>query len=136
MTQLCWEAFDMTKIGFESFDQLNSSGNRKGFTGALRTDSVDLEFICDRPVPAYSLPLTPSDVSLKVNLSSATVWGVDPGLRDVFVAADGSRLERHRIRRTTSNEYYQLAGFKKVRITRGKIGRGKSYYFRYAALKD
>ncbi|GAA5798102.1 hypothetical protein HPULCUR_003502 [Helicostylum pulchrum] len=124
MTQLCWEAFDMSKIGFESFDQLNSPDNRKGFTVALRTDGVGIEFICDRSVPAYSLPLTPSDVSLKVDLSSATVWGVDPGLRDVFVAADGSDIERHRIRRTTTNEYYQLAGFKKARITRGKIDRG------------
>ncbi|GAA5805701.1 hypothetical protein HPULCUR_011225 [Helicostylum pulchrum] len=117
-------AFDMIKIGFESLDQLNSPDNRKGFTGALRTDGVGIEFICDRPVPAYSLPLTPSDVSLKVDLSSATVWGVDPGLRDVFVAADGSDIESHIIRITTTNEYYQLAGFKKARITRGKIARG------------
>ncbi|GAA5814013.1 hypothetical protein MFLAVUS_007503 [Mucor flavus] len=124
MTQLCWEALDMTKVGFESFGQLNSSDNRKGFTGALCTDGVDPEFICDRPVPAYSLPFTPSDVSLKVDLSSATVWGVGPGLRDVFVAADGSHLERHKIRRVTTKEYYQLAGFKKARITRGKISRG------------
>ncbi|KAG2230477.1 hypothetical protein INT48_002995 [Thamnidium elegans] len=87
----------MTKIGFKSFDQLNSSNNRKGFTGVLRTNGVDLEFICARPVPANSLSLTPSDVSLKVDLSSATVWGVDPGLRDAFVAVDGILLSDHRL---------------------------------------
>ncbi|KAG2231708.1 hypothetical protein INT48_000448 [Thamnidium elegans] len=49
---------------------------------------------------------------------------IQAGLRDVFVAADGNHLERHRIRTITTAEYYQLAGFKKATITRGKIGRG------------
>ncbi|KAG2230705.1 hypothetical protein INT48_003712 [Thamnidium elegans] len=49
---------------------------------------------------------------------------IQAGLRDVFVAADGNHLERHRIRTTTTAEYYQPAGFKKATITRGKIGRG------------
>ncbi|KAG2237249.1 hypothetical protein INT48_006653 [Thamnidium elegans] len=46
------------------------------------------------------------------------------GLPDVFVAADGNHLERHKIRTTTTAEYYQFAGFKKATITRGRIGRG------------
>jgi hypothetical protein len=56
-------------------------------------------------------------------LSTSTIWGLDPGIRDVFVDADNDTSERHRVRKTSTNEYYQLAGFKKAMITRAKFGR-------------
>ena len=40
-----------------------------------------------------------------------TIWGVDPGVTDLFVAADGSSTNAHRFRRTSTKEYYDLCGF-------------------------
>ena len=85
-----------TYIGFKNFEDLE--GERKTFTGRMRTDGVDLEFMCERPKAKAVRDLTPASVAARMNLSNATVWRVDPGLTDIFVASD---------------EYYQLAGFKK-----------------------
>lgn len=44
----------------------------------------------------------------------STVWGVDPGKTDIFVGVDGSSSNRHRIRNTSSSEYYDLGGFNRA----------------------
>jgi hypothetical protein len=44
----------------------------------------------------------------------STVWGVDPGKTDIFVAVDGSSTNRHRIRKTSNHEYYDLSGFNRA----------------------
>ncbi|KAG2183948.1 hypothetical protein INT44_008959 [Umbelopsis vinacea] len=38
-----------------------------------------------------------------------TIWGVDIGINDVFVAADGIAEEPHRYRKLSSKEYYHLS---------------------------
>ncbi|KAI8879357.1 hypothetical protein K501DRAFT_193786, partial [Backusella circina FSU 941] len=50
------------------------------------------------------------------------IRGVDPGIREVFVASDGTAKEDHRVRRTSTMEYYQLAGFKKHVFACSKYG--------------
>jgi hypothetical protein len=40
----------------------------------------------------------------------STVWGVDPGKTDIFVAVDGSSMDAHRIRKTSNKEYYDMSG--------------------------
>lgn len=41
----------------------------------------------------------------------STIWGVDPGVTDLFVAADGSGTNPHRYRKTSTKEYYDLCNF-------------------------
>ncbi|KAI9480811.1 MAG: hypothetical protein EXX96DRAFT_453519, partial [Benjaminiella poitrasii] len=39
------------------------------------------------------------------------VWSVDPGLKDLYIGSDGSSNNRHRIRKTSQNEYYGICGY-------------------------
>jgi hypothetical protein len=105
----------MSKIGFPNLASINGPGGKKSFTGPIRTDGVGIDFICARPVKKRSSRTTPASIRNDIgNLSEAVVWGVDPGIREVFVASDGTANEKHRVRRTSTAEYYQLAGFKKI----------------------
>lgn len=85
-----------------------------------------MEFICERPVLVAEIPLTPAEVGERVDLNTATIWGLNSGLRDVFAASDGAVAgiedvaRRHRIRKALTAEYYQLAGFKSATIKRAK----------------
>jgi hypothetical protein len=123
MNDLCWRLFDMQRIGFQERSQLEESDEKKGFTGVIRCDGVALEFICDRPTSSRTEPPIPTDIAKETELDNAIVWGVDPGVRDVFVASDGDELARHRIRKTSTSEYYQMAGFNSAKIKRSKYDR-------------
>jgi hypothetical protein len=50
-------------------------------------------------------------VSQRHRLTLRTVWAVDPGKTDVFVAVDSSSTNPHRVRKTSTKEYYDLCGF-------------------------
>lgn len=73
--------------------------------------------------------LTPADIGAEIYLNNTTVRGLDPGLRDIFVACDGvgtgadPSRQRHRIRKTSTSEYYQLSEFKSAAIKRAKHDR-------------
>jgi cytochrome oxidase assembly protein ShyY1 len=41
------------------------------------------------------------------------LWGVDPGVNDAYLAADGERSESHESRCLSTAEYYVKAGYKK-----------------------
>ncbi|EPB90321.1 hypothetical protein HMPREF1544_02846 [Mucor circinelloides 1006PhL] len=127
MKDVCWSLFDMSRIGFRSANDLDGKAlSDKRFTGAIRTDGIALEFICDRPSVAAEAALTPADIATEIDMNTATIWGLDPGIRDVFVASDGvgtgagQDRQRHRIRKTSTGEYYQLCGFKSAIIKRAK----------------
>ena len=126
MSELCLEVFNLRRIGFHTSDSLNGTETTPGFTGALRTDGHGIDFIFDRPKPKYQEPLTPNEAAKLIRVDSAVIWGVDPGQREVFVACDGTTTESHRVRRTSTGEYYQLAGFKKACLTRAKIDKYNS----------
>ncbi|KAI9473805.1 MAG: hypothetical protein EXX96DRAFT_610687 [Benjaminiella poitrasii] len=119
MKDVCWSLFNMGHIGFRSRNGLDRKAlSNKSFTGAIRTDGIALEFICERPSHAA-----------ETDLNTATVLGLDPGVHDVFVACDGvgtgtgQSRQRHRIRKTSTSEYYQLSGFKSAAIKRAKHDR-------------
>jgi hypothetical protein len=79
----------------------------------LRTDGTDLEFIFKRlkyPRPSDVTPM--HFVGWLSENYKMTIWGLDPGSTDLFVAADRSNQNAHRIRRTSTKEYYDLCGFK------------------------
>jgi hypothetical protein len=71
-----------------------------------------------------SSPLTPTKIKAAVgNISEAVIWGVDLGIREVFVTSDGTSKSSHRIRRTSTAEYYHLAGFKRDVVARAKYNK-------------
>ncbi|CEP07234.1 hypothetical protein [Parasitella parasitica] len=48
----------------------------------------------------------------KQNLSNVLIWGVDPGVTDIYTAADSDDASKKEIIRTTScKEYYHMFGF-------------------------
>ncbi|KAI8096283.1 uncharacterized protein BX664DRAFT_245291, partial [Halteromyces radiatus] len=52
------------------------------------------------------------------DMQECKVWGVDPGVTEVFVAVDNSDpSERHQVRKFSSAEYYVKAGYKKTNNT-------------------
>ena len=79
----------------------------------LRTDGVALEFIFRKPLPPTTDFKTPASFEnwIRYGAHRTTIWGVDPGLTDVFVAADGDNEDRHRFRKTSATEYYDLCGY-------------------------
>lgn len=79
----------------------------------MRTDGTDLEFIFKKLKYPRPNDVTPMDfVGWLSDNHKVTIWGLDPGSTDLFVAADGSNQNAHRIRRTSTKEYYDLCGFK------------------------
>ena len=120
INQLCWRLFRMNLLGFNTLQAFLGTNDTKGFTGVIRTDGAALDFVFDRPRRANVAPLTPADVGQRIDLETATIWGVDPGQTDIFVASDGDSGNRHRIRKTSTAEYYHLAGFKSAVIKRAK----------------
>ncbi|KAG2179812.1 hypothetical protein INT43_003595 [Umbelopsis isabellina] len=114
----------------QQFTDLRGSAlSDKSFTGAIRTDGIALKFICERPSHATEATLTPVDIATEIDLNSATVWGLDPGLRDVFVACDGvgtgagQSRQRHRFnealryifRNFEAMKGYYTTGLKKLK---------------------
>jgi hypothetical protein len=82
----------------------------------MRTDGVDLEFIFDKNRPPATEPITAASFENWLNFAPhrTTIWGVDPGVTDIFVAADPTGEGQHRIRRTSSKEYYHECGYNKA----------------------
>ncbi|KAI9469733.1 MAG: hypothetical protein EXX96DRAFT_612251 [Benjaminiella poitrasii] len=85
----------MRKVGFDLFNSMITR-NRQ-FDNLIRTNSHEIEFIY---------------IASKVDLTSSntTIWGVDPGVNDVYVTSDGG-IGTHRIRRTSQSEYYGICGY-------------------------
>ena len=121
--------FNMARIGYPTLESLQTEKcefwlvfhwNRIFFSHFLifyrdkiRTNGTDVEFMfkkAKRPKPPP--PLQPAD--LKDLLGKAILWGVDPGVTDVFVAVDGACDEPHRVRRIRTKEYYSICGYNKA----------------------
>src|ERR1700731_429264 len=82
------------------------------------------------PLSKQDIP-TPASFENWINFAShrTTIWGVDPGINDIFVAADGANEDRHRYRKLSSKEYYHLCGFNKAteKRRRWKIEEGEQW---------
>ena len=82
------------------------------------------------PVSKLDIP-TPASFENWINFAShrTTIWGVDPGINDIFVAADGANEDRHRYRKLSSKEYCHLCGFNKAteKRRRWKIEEGEPW---------
>ncbi|ORX58335.1 hypothetical protein DM01DRAFT_1372391 [Hesseltinella vesiculosa] len=97
--------------------------NQGVFEDSLMSDryAVSATFEKLKPVDQEA-PLTLEDIDTD-DLSECRVWGVDPGVGQVYVAVDGSDTSiynneeavasdpRHEIRRYSSKEYFHDAGF-------------------------
>jgi hypothetical protein len=75
-----------------------------------------LEFLFDKTATTKADLATPATFQHWKNFAShrTTIWEVDTGINDVFVAADGIGEEPHRYRKLSSKEYYHLCGFNKA----------------------
>jgi hypothetical protein len=82
-------------------------------SNVLRTDGVDIEFIFDKTQPPRRELITPASFENWIEYGGhrTTIWGIDPGITDVIVAVDGHDEDRHRVRQTSSKEYYHLCGY-------------------------
>lgn len=96
-------------ISYPCQDKSNFLCSRKCF----RSDGVDLEFLFFKKPFGHREPKTPAHYKnwLVHGGHRTTIWGVDPGKIDIFVAVDGSSTNPHRVRKTSSKEYYDLCGF-------------------------
>src|ERR1700676_3878792 len=82
----------------------------------MTTDGISLDFLFDkRPLPARDLQ-TPESFANWIEFGEhrTTIWGVDPGITDIFVAVDGLLEDPHRVRQTSCQEYYHLCGYNKA----------------------
>lgn len=71
-------------------------------------------------------PLTSAALAEKVDLNNAIIWGVDPCQRDIFVAINNGPKVVHRIRKTSTVEYYHFIGSDRRRILQGKLKHSRS----------
>ncbi|KAI8393393.1 uncharacterized protein BYT42DRAFT_619241 [Radiomyces spectabilis] len=111
-----FEIFDMKKLGFRTIESLAT--DRRLFWNCMRTDGTDAEFLFRKPKKPALPQWTPK--ALQRNLKNATIWGVDPGMTDIFVASDGSSYTPHRVRKISCKEYYHLCGFNFATYKRAK----------------
>jgi hypothetical protein len=79
----------------------------------LSTDGISIDFLFNKKPFKDRESITPTSFKHWVTEGDhvATIWGVDPGVTDVFVAADGITEEQNRIRKCSSKEYYHLCGY-------------------------
>ncbi|KAI8980960.1 hypothetical protein BDB01DRAFT_851380 [Pilobolus umbonatus] len=110
MVNMCWDAFDMTKTSLSSFTSMKDEERNKNQPLAKSLSTVE--------------------VAAQVDLDSAVVWGLDPGLIYIYiyVATDNDTNTRHRIRKTSTSEYYHLAGYHAANLSRAKISRARRTY--------
>ncbi|CEP09647.1 hypothetical protein [Parasitella parasitica] len=80
----------------------------------MQTNGYSVEFTFKKK-PAEkssSKPLTATDFCVDINNDHVLIWGVDPGVTDIYTAADsGDVSKKERIRRTSCKEYYHMCGF-------------------------
>ena len=109
---LFWNAFDFTRIGIKTPGKMYTEKRR--FWNVVRSDGVAIDFLFGRPKRETTVAeKTVTDIGLDPKRDR--VWGVDPGITDVFVAADGNGNESHEIRRTSTREFYHISGWNKAR---------------------
>ena len=85
--ELFWEAFDFTRIGVKSRDAMNTEKRR--FWKVVRSDGTAIDFLFGRPKrDSNGVEKNITDIGL--GLTKDRLWGVDPGITDVFVAVDGN----------------------------------------------
>ncbi|GAB5591742.1 hypothetical protein Unana1_06642 [Umbelopsis nana] len=114
LSEILWRQFDFSKIGIHNEEHLKTP--RREFWNVIRTDGVDIEFLFKKMKATRDEP-TPADFKdwLEYRGDGVTIWGVDPGVTDIFVAVDdGASLEDTdacRIRKTSTKEYYDLCGY-------------------------
>ncbi|KAI8064668.1 hypothetical protein BC940DRAFT_242052, partial [Gongronella butleri] len=80
---------------------------RAVFDNALMTDAFSTSVFYRVPTTGKAPPLLTLDDIDPQDLQQCHVWGVDPGVSEIFVAVDG---EAHQMRRFSAQEYNHLSG--------------------------
>ncbi|CEP15642.1 hypothetical protein [Parasitella parasitica] len=80
----------------------------------MQTNGYYVEFTFKKKLvkKSTSKPLTTADFCEDIKNNQFLIWGVDPGVTDIYTAADsGDASKRERIKRTSCKEYYHICGF-------------------------
>ncbi|CEP16359.1 hypothetical protein [Parasitella parasitica] len=86
--QALWKIiFDISKLGFKNKQDLNN--DKRLFWNLMQTNGYSVEFIFKKkPVKkSTSKPLTAVDFCEDINNNQVLIWGVDPGVTDIYTAA-------------------------------------------------
>ena len=105
-----WDAFDFTKIGVASLEEMQTP--RRRFWSIVRSDGAAIDFLFSRPKRVAAPEKTMTDI--KLDLEEDRLWGVDPGITDIFVAVDGNDNAAHEVRRTSTREFYHMSGWNRA----------------------
>ncbi|KAI8369649.1 uncharacterized protein BYT42DRAFT_117534 [Radiomyces spectabilis] len=102
----------MTRMNVTSHEEVEVP-NRPLFAGSIRTDGYGVDCIFTRR-KLESLPqLAIEDFTTAELDRTFHLWGVDPGITEIFVASDGHGQQTHQIRRCSTAEFYHNSGVKK-----------------------
>ena len=84
---------------------------RYQFWSIVRSNRAAVDFVFGRP---KHIMLEKIMIDIGLDLTRDHVWGVDPGLTDVFVATDGSGDDSHEIWKMSTKEFYHISGWIKA----------------------
>ena len=82
------------------------------FWSIIRSDRAAVDFVFSQPKHANAPEKMMVDIDL--DLSRDQLWGVDPGITNVFVATDGSGDDSHEIQKMLTKEFYHISGWIKA----------------------
>src|SRR4051812_14668478 len=80
----------------------------------LECHSIVIDFIFGRSKWALMQETTIVDIGL--DTMKDHLWGVDPGMTDVFVVTDGHGEESHEIRKMSTKEFYHIVGWNHAKM--------------------
>ena len=109
-----WDAFNFTKISIVTINSMVTP--RHQFWSIVRSDGVAVDFVFGQPKCANVPEKMMADIDL--DLSRDQLWGVDPGITNVFVAMDGSGNVPHKIQKMSMKEFYHISGWIKATYQR------------------
>ncbi|CAO3688856.1 unnamed protein product [Rhizopus stolonifer] len=93
----------------------NAAKENRRFTNCIRTDGYAIDFVFAKKTNMDVLPnlgledFVPDEVQ-----NTFRLWGLDPGLKSVFIAVDGHTNDQHEIRHFSTAEFYTFAGYKRT----------------------
>jgi hypothetical protein len=100
------------------------------FTNRIRTDGYAVDFIFARPAkPGSELPELDFDDFTEDELQDTFhLWGVDPGITEIFVAVDDHEDDAHQIRKMSTTEFHVQAGYEKTNQKIAKMKKACGIY--------
>ncbi|ORY91372.1 hypothetical protein BCR43DRAFT_518717 [Syncephalastrum racemosum] len=109
------ETFDFAAIGFpDMLNTIDDPAPAVMFTGHIQTDGHGVDFILARQRREGEHVKDVTELAVdEAWQNKYEIWGVDPGVTEVFVASNDHNEAPHQIRKMSAAEFYSIAGYKK-----------------------